>query len=60
MVEDKFDGNVCFVSIDDNGNVCLIMYFVLLCLHYISAYQVDDLPHVAMGFELGIEGGFII
>ncbi len=60
MVEEKFDGNVYFVCIDDNNKLCLIMCFDLLCFHYTSAYQVDNLPSVVRGSVLETEGGFII
>ncbi len=60
MVEEKFDSNVYFVCIDDNNKLYLIMCFNLLCFHYTSAYQVDNLSSVMRGFVLEIEGWFNI
>ncbi len=60
MVEEKFDGNIYFVSIDDNNKLCLIMCFDLLCFHYTSACQVDKPQSLVRGSVLETEDGFII
>ncbi len=60
MVEEKFDSNDYFVSIDDNIKLCLTMCFDLLCFRYTSEYQVDNPPSVVRGSVLETEGGFII
>ncbi len=60
MVEEKFDGNVHYYFLMTIKTYCLIMLFVLHCLNYTSAHQVDNPPSVAIGCVLGTEGTFVI
>ncbi len=57
LVEEKFDGNVDFVSIDNSNTICLIMWFVVICFYYASVYHVENTLSVAWGSVLVIEGG---